>query len=90
MSSGADADANASYFSTALDYRASIHYCTGNDGVFYCTDEKLAAWHAGDSASIDVVGEFKWIDTGLEVIDGEEIQKSKKACCSASPCGYKR
>ena len=68
MASGANAEANANYFSTALDYKASIHYCTGNDGVFYCTDESLSAWHAGDSASINQVGEFKWYDTGLEVM----------------------
>ena len=73
MSSGADAEANANYFSTALDYQASIHYCTGNDGVFYCTDESLAAWHAGDSGSISEVGHFKWMDTGLEVLEDDPI-----------------
>lgn len=66
MAAGADAAANASYFSTTKD--ASIHYTTGNDGIFYCTDEKYAAFHAGDSGSRAQVGDFKWNETGLEVL----------------------
>ena len=60
MGNTADAYANARYFATTD--AASIHYTTGNDGIYYCTDEKYVAWHAGDGGSV----EFKWYDTGLE------------------------
>ena len=62
--------ANARYFSTIEAYE-SIHYTTGNDGIFYCTDEKSAAFHSGDSGSRSQVGNFKWNETGLEVLAGD-------------------
>ena len=65
MASGADAAANASYFAT--NGSTSIHYTTGNDGVYYCMDESKAAWHAGDSGALAEVGEFKWIPSGVKV-----------------------
>ena len=65
MAAGADAKANASYFAT--NGSTSIHYTTGNDGVYYCMDESKGAWHAGDSAAKDQVGEFKWMKTGVKV-----------------------
>ncbi len=65
MKSGANASANASYFSGTKD--ASIHYVTGNDGVFYCTDEKYVAFHAGDGSDT----EFKWYDTGVSYKEGD-------------------
>ncbi len=65
MASGANAAANASYFAT--NGSTSIHYTTGNDGVYYCMDESKGAWHAGDSGALDKVGEFKWIPTGIKV-----------------------
>ena len=71
MASGATAAANASYMSSSKD--VSIHYVTGNDGVFYCLDEKLGAWHAGDSGSLSTVGEFKWMKTGVKVADGDPL-----------------
>ena len=69
MSSGANAAANANYMSNSGD--VSIHYTTGNDGVYYCLDEKLGAWHAGDSGAMSKVGEFKWIKSGVKVADGD-------------------
>ena len=65
MAAGADAKANASYFAT--NGSTSIHYTTGNDGVYYCMDESKGAWHAGDSAALNQVGEFKWMKTGVKV-----------------------
>ena len=41
MASGANAAANASYFAT--NGSTSIHYTTGNDGVYYCMDESKGA-----------------------------------------------
>ena len=64
MAAGADAAANASYFAT--NGSTSIHYTTGNDGVFYCMDESKGAWHAGDSGALAQVGEFKWLPTGVQ------------------------
>ena len=71
MASGADANANANYFANAKD--VSIHYTTGNDGVYYCLDESKAGWHAGDSGAMEVVGEFKWIPTGVMVGDDDPM-----------------
>ena len=65
MAKGANAAANASYFAT--NGSTSIHYTTGNDGVFYCMDESKGAWHAGDSGALAQVGEFKWIPSGVKV-----------------------
>ena len=72
MASGADAAANANYFSTTN--AASIHYTTGNDGIFYCTDEKYVAFHAGDSGSRAQVGDFKWMETGIEVLANDPAE----------------
>ena len=69
MAAGADAAANASYFAT--NGSTSIHYTTGNDGVFYCMDESKGAWHAGDSGALAQVGEFKWIATGVQAAAGD-------------------
>ena len=65
MSSGANAAANASYF-VSSDASASIHYTTGNDGIFHCMDDNLGAYHAGDGASKNQVGEFEWLSTGVK------------------------
>ena len=65
MAAGADASANANYFAT--NGSTSIHYTTGNDGVYYCMDESKGAWHAGDSGALAQVGEFKWLPTGVMV-----------------------
>jgi len=67
MVKGSNAKANANYFVGTSDL--SIHYTTGNDGVFYLLDESKAAWHAGDSGALNQVGEFKWIPTGVMAKD---------------------
>ena len=64
MSSGADSEANAKYF--IGDNAVSIHYTTGNDGIFQCLPHELGAWHAGDSGALDQVGTFQWIATGVQ------------------------
>ena len=65
MSSGADAKANANYF---VDKNSvSIHYTTGNDGIFACLPHNYGGFHAGDSGAMSVVGSFKWIPSGVKV-----------------------
>lgn len=59
MGKGANAAANANYFVGTMD--ASIHYTTGNDGIYQCMDNNLIAWHAGDGAS----SVFEWTATGV-------------------------
>ena len=70
MSTGADALANAKYF--ASDNSTSIHYTTGNDGVYQALTHDKGAWHAGDSASVDHVGYFTWNATGV-AYDGADL-----------------
>ena len=65
MSKGANAAANASYFATTTD-SVSIHYTTGNDGIYHCMDDNLGAYHAGDGGSKDQVGAFEWLSTGVK------------------------
>ena len=65
MSLKADGKANANYF--VGDNSVSIHYTTGNDGIYQCLDHKDGAWHAGDSGAMDVVGAFEWMPTGVMV-----------------------
>ena len=64
MTTGSDAEANANYF--VEDNGVSIHYTTGNDGVFQCLPLNIGGFHAGDSGSYEVVGEFKWTPTGVK------------------------
>ncbi len=73
MSAGADAAANANYF-TGLNGsdNVSIHYTTGNDGVFRCLADEYSAWHAGDSGALEHVGEFEWLPTGV-AYDGTDL-----------------
>ena len=71
MSSGADAEANAKYF--VGDNAVSIHYCTGNDGIFQALTHDLGGYHAGDSGAMDVVGAFKWIPSGVKVAEGDPM-----------------
>ena len=65
MSTGADSEANAKYF--VGDNSVSIHYTTGNDGVYHCLPNNMGAWHAGDSGAYNQVGAFEWIKTGVKV-----------------------
>ena len=57
---GSTAAANANYFSNQSS-DTSINYVTGNDGVFYCLDDKYVAFHAGDGTGVP----FQWIPTGV-------------------------
>ncbi len=59
MSNGANGAANASYFAGGGG-GTSIHYVTGNDGVYYCLDEKYIGYHAGDGSD-----PFNWYPTGV-------------------------
>ena len=87
MNKGADGEANASYFALPLaSNNTSIHYCTGNDGVFKGLDEEFRAAHAGDSGAVEGydstsidpatgkawagVGDFEWLSTGVKAPDG--------------------
>ena len=69
MASGATSAANANYFANSSD--VSIHYTTGNDGVYYCLDESMGAWHAGDSGALALVGKFQWMPTDVEWKEGD-------------------
>ena len=74
---------NANYFASG-DGDVSIHYVTGNDGVYHCLDDKLyGGWHAGDSSSryysnsetYTDDGEYKtfsWLPTGVKY-DGTDL-----------------
>ena len=66
---GANALAHANYF--VMDgHDTSIHYNTGNDGIYKCLDDKKRAAHAGDSSG----PLFEWVDTGVEY-DGCDLRK---------------
>lgn len=60
----------------------SIHYTTGNDGIFHCLDNTLEAWHAGDGST-----KLEWIKTGVKA---EANVKPVWGCVknSKSPTGY--
>ena len=58
-STGSNAKATANYM--AGNSSVSIHYTTGNDGIFSVLDDSLKAWHAGDGTATT----FRWIATGV-------------------------
>ena len=60
MSKTADGNANAQYFATGGG-NTSIHYVTGNDGIYHILDNSLVGFHAGDGTGT----RFKWIPTGV-------------------------
>lgn len=64
MSPKATARANADYFSNGGG-GTSIHYVTGNDGIFSSLDDKLVGYHAGDSTDV----RFTWTATGVKYKD---------------------
>lgn len=66
MAAGSTASANANYFVNQSN-DSSIHYVTGNDGIFYCYDEKYVTWHAGDGTGTP----FEWYPTGVMVKEGD-------------------
>lgn len=39
----------------------SIHYTTGNDGIYHCVANDTIAWHAGDGTGV----KFQWYATGV-------------------------
>ena len=63
---------NASYFVHPewQESPVSIHYTTGNDGIYHCMDDNLGAYHAGDGGSKDQVGAFEWLSTGVKAPAG--------------------
>ena len=74
MGKGDTAEAIAKYFSEPLSsVKTSIHYTTGNDGVFRGMDEKYRAAHAGDDGSIDTVEKFEYRETNLEVLPNDPL-----------------
>ena len=70
FNAGADANAHGEWFSQPLSENdTSIHYSTGNDGVYKGLDEQYRAAHAGDGGSFDTLSGFSWIDTPVEILD---------------------
>lgn len=61
-SKGSDAEANATFFKNGGG-GASIHYCTGNDGIYHTMPDDEVAYHAGDGTKT----EFKWNASGVMV-----------------------
>ena len=71
MAAGADAKANANYF---VDKNSvSIHYTTGNDGIYQCLDHTTGGYHAGDSGAYNQVGAFEWIPTGVKAGENDPL-----------------
>jgi N-acetylmuramoyl-L-alanine amidase CwlA len=69
-SAGADGDAHGAWFAEPKsENNTSIHYSTGNDGIFKGLDEQYRAAHAGDDGSRNTVSKFSWIDTPVKVLD---------------------
>ncbi len=69
MGAGDTAEAIAKYFAKPLSsVKTSIHYSTGNDGIFRGMDEIYRAAHAGDDGSLDTVAKFSWLDTPVSVL----------------------
>lgn len=73
MAPGSTAKANANYFVQATS-GVSIHYVTGNDGVYSCLSHDKGAWHAGDSGAYNTVGAFKWMATGVKYDDCDLLE----------------
>ena len=63
---GSNAKATANYFKNGGG-GASIHYCTGNDGIYHTMPDDEVAYHAGDGTS----EKFEWIKTGVKVEAGD-------------------
>ena len=66
MSKTADGAANASYFANGGG-NTSIHYVTGNDGIYHILDDNLVGFHAGDGTGV----KFQWIPTGVMYAEGD-------------------
>lgn len=68
MDVNATAKANADYFSWVKE--VSVHYVTGNDGVYACLDDSYVSWNAGDR----MTGKhLEWSATGVSApTDGQD------------------
>jgi len=66
MNKGAGAYSNAKYLA-GQNANVSIHYCTGNDGVYSGVDDNYVAYHAGDGNDVP----FEWYPTGVKVEEGD-------------------
>lgn len=74
MGAGSDAKAHGAYFALPLSQnKTSIHYSTGNDGVYLGMDEIYRAAHAGDDGSEETVTKFEWLDTPVEVLSTDPL-----------------
>ncbi len=64
-----DANANMSWFTAPLSKNTtSIHYTTGNDGVFSGVGEAYKAAHAGDDGAVAFgVPKFEWRPTTIKI-----------------------
>ncbi len=69
MGHTATAKAMADMF-TAKTNDTSIHYVTGNDGVYHCMPDDEVAYHAGDGTGT----KFEWTDTGIKA-EGKDAPK---------------
>ena len=68
MAKGATAKANADYFAGGGG-GTSIHYVTGNDGVYHVLDDSLVGFHAGDGTGVT----FEWIPVGVMWEEGDPL-----------------
>jgi len=74
MNATANGKMHADYFSQPLSsVSTSIHYSTGNDGVFKGLDEEYRAAHAGDDGSLNTVSKFEWRDTDVVVLESDPL-----------------
>lgn len=64
VNSGSTGAANASYFANGGS-TSSIHYTTGNDGIFHILDDNIVGYHAGDGTGT----KFQWINTGVKATE---------------------
>ena len=72
MRDGANAYANSCWFVKPLEENpTSIHYVTGNDGIYSCLDEKYIGAHAGDTSSVKEIGKFTWTKTCVAVKEND-------------------
>ena len=82
---GSTARANASYFANGGS-TSSIHYTTGNDGIFHILDDSLIGYHAGDGAGAS--SNFEWISTGVKATQGEVKPVWGVVANASSSTGY--
>ena len=72
MRDGANAFANSCWFVKPLSENpTSIHYVTGNDGIFASLDEKYIGAHAGDTSSVKEIGKFSWTKTSVPISEND-------------------